>query len=98
MEEQQRQTVEEALWGYKDQHGKWTPGLVQQFSAFQECSTRVLSDFKEDSNRDIKELKAATNTKLNATILLSILSLGRAAWPDALKLILQAAQAHGLHP
>jgi hypothetical protein len=81
-----RKTVEEALWGYRDQHGKWTPGLVQQFSAFQECSTRTLDDFKK-----------ATATKLNMTIVLACLSLGRIAWPDVIKLVATAAQASGLH-
>jgi hypothetical protein len=82
MEEQHRQTVEEALWGYKDQHGKWTPGLVQQFS----CSEKVLSDFQKSSDK-----------KLNLTLGLVLLSFGRAAWPDIAKALVGFAQANGLH-
>ncbi len=27
------QTVEDAMWGYRDTHGKWTSGLVQRMTA-----------------------------------------------------------------
>jgi hypothetical protein len=30
-----QQTAEDALWGYKDTHGKWTAGLVQRVGAIE---------------------------------------------------------------
>jgi hypothetical protein len=31
--EEERQTVMDALWGYKDKHGAWTPGLTQRMGS-----------------------------------------------------------------
>ena len=33
--EESQQTAADALWGYKDSHGKWTSGLVQRVSAIE---------------------------------------------------------------
>jgi hypothetical protein len=32
---EEQQTAGDALWGYKDNHGKWTPGLVQRVGAIE---------------------------------------------------------------
>jgi hypothetical protein len=28
--EEEHQTITDAMWGYKDQHGNWSPGLTQR--------------------------------------------------------------------
>jgi hypothetical protein len=33
--EEQQQTAADALWGYKDSHGKFTDGLVQRVSSIE---------------------------------------------------------------
>ena len=48
MEEQiklveEQQTAADALWGYRDQHGKWTSGLVQRVAVIEQKQNMTLA-------------------------------------------------------